>query len=258
MAVTTSPRLGITRWSDDADEYTREQRDADNALLDELTAIDEQGLIAARGAAGTRGRYYYATDTQRLYRDDGTAWREVALYRATVTKGEVLLVGDDALNLGELDIEARLVVTSDSEDLTGVQIIQQADGTGPDDAAAALAVRDPASLFARGANIYSDGGYGGGRSPSRQGAFFHIKPHKDDERGIYVDHTEDVTADLLRASTDGTRRFSVDNKGRIYLSALSDNSAPGTPGGAGVIYCNTVGDLLYKSPSGNVRTLALH
>jgi microcystin-dependent protein len=42
--------------------------------LDSLVASDQQGTLAARPAAGVRGRYYFATDAGALYRDDGTAW----------------------------------------------------------------------------------------------------------------------------------------------------------------------------------------
>jgi hypothetical protein len=37
-------------------------------------ALDGQGTLAARPAAGVQGRYYYATDVGFLYRDTGAAW----------------------------------------------------------------------------------------------------------------------------------------------------------------------------------------
>lgn len=49
--------------------------------------IDARGLLGAfltadtetnRPAAGTAGRYFWATDTQKMYYDDGTAWNAVA------------------------------------------------------------------------------------------------------------------------------------------------------------------------------------
>ncbi|HWP33197.1 MAG TPA: hypothetical protein VNL97_05565 [Solirubrobacterales bacterium] len=40
-------------------------------------AIDDQGALASRPAAGESGRYYYATDTAALYRDTGTGWVRV-------------------------------------------------------------------------------------------------------------------------------------------------------------------------------------
>ena len=47
--------------------------------LDSLTASDSQGTLASRPTAGLRGRYYYATDADVLYRDDGTVWRAVVV-----------------------------------------------------------------------------------------------------------------------------------------------------------------------------------
>lgn len=78
MAVTQTPRLGITRWSNsDTDAFSRVQLDSDHAKLEDLAAIDRQGLRADRPAPGVRGRYYTATDTGVIYRDDGAAWSAV-------------------------------------------------------------------------------------------------------------------------------------------------------------------------------------
>jgi hypothetical protein len=77
VAETLTPRLGIRRWSADTDTPSRSEFDADHAALDDLTAIDLQGTLAARPAFGIRGRYYYATDVGKLYRDTGTAWVEI-------------------------------------------------------------------------------------------------------------------------------------------------------------------------------------
>jgi hypothetical protein len=78
MAVTTTPRLGINRWSAGTDAWpARGGWDAQQQTLDDLTAIDQQGTIALRPVAGVRGRFYFTTDTRKLYRDDGTQWNEV-------------------------------------------------------------------------------------------------------------------------------------------------------------------------------------
>lgn len=74
MAVTQTPRLGLTKWGAGSDPFARSQLNLDHDQLETLVAIDLQGTYAARPAAGTRGRYYFATDKLRLYRDDGTAW----------------------------------------------------------------------------------------------------------------------------------------------------------------------------------------
>src|SRR3954465_5281572 len=42
--------------------------------LDPLAAVFATGTNAARPAAGTVGRFYFATDTGQLYFDTGAAW----------------------------------------------------------------------------------------------------------------------------------------------------------------------------------------
>lgn len=49
----------------------------------EVTGLLQQGLIAARPAAGTIGKLYYATDEGILYRDTGAAWEEKARAEAS-------------------------------------------------------------------------------------------------------------------------------------------------------------------------------
>jgi hypothetical protein len=79
MAVTTSPRMGVTRWSNSAtDPITRAQMDASHASLEALAARDEQGLDLGRPAPALQGRYYFATDATKLYRDSGAAWTQIA------------------------------------------------------------------------------------------------------------------------------------------------------------------------------------
>ncbi|WP_020393475.1 hypothetical protein [Kribbella catacumbae] len=78
MAVSTTPRLGINRWSAGTDAWpARGGWDTQQQKLDDLTAIDQQGTIALRPVAGVRGRYYFTTDTRKLYRDDGVQWNEI-------------------------------------------------------------------------------------------------------------------------------------------------------------------------------------
>jgi hypothetical protein len=78
MAVTTTPRLGINRWSAGTDAWPgRSGWDSQQQKFDDLTAIDLQGTIALRPVAGVRGRFYFTTDTRKLYRDDGVQWNEI-------------------------------------------------------------------------------------------------------------------------------------------------------------------------------------
>lgn len=82
MATTTTPRLGLTRWSAASDPWpARPGFDAEQALLDDLLAVTVQGTYAARPAAAIRGRFYWVTGTGtnagKLYYDTGTAWLDV-------------------------------------------------------------------------------------------------------------------------------------------------------------------------------------
>jgi hypothetical protein len=42
-----------------------------------LSTVIAEGLYSALPAFGINGRIYFATDTKRVYRDNGTAWVEV-------------------------------------------------------------------------------------------------------------------------------------------------------------------------------------
>lgn len=43
-----------------------------------LSTVIGRGLLSARAAAGNAGRLYYATDTNLLYRDSGSAWQAMS------------------------------------------------------------------------------------------------------------------------------------------------------------------------------------
>lgn len=77
MAITTTTRFGLTRWSDPGDAFTRAQTDASHAAIEAKGAIYLQGIASARPVAGTVGRFYYASDTTALSYDDGVGWRTV-------------------------------------------------------------------------------------------------------------------------------------------------------------------------------------
>ena len=85
MAVTTTTRLGLTRWSASGDPFSRTQMDTSHAAIEDKAAIYLHGLASARPSAGTSGRFYYATDTSVLSYDDGVGWREVISASATQT-----------------------------------------------------------------------------------------------------------------------------------------------------------------------------
>lgn len=77
MAVTTTTRFGLTRWSAQGDPLTRVQMDDSHAAIESKGAIFLQGAATARPSAGVAGRFYYATDTGNTTYDDGVGWRTV-------------------------------------------------------------------------------------------------------------------------------------------------------------------------------------
>ncbi len=85
MAKFASARYGIQRWTADGDTLARGEFDNAFATLDTFAAIDFQGTLGARPAAGVAGRYYYATDNGRVYRDNGSVW--VTVTQAPQTAG---------------------------------------------------------------------------------------------------------------------------------------------------------------------------
>ena len=97
MGVDTTTRLGITRWSAGGDVFTRAQMDDSHAALEAKTVIYAQGAFASRPAAGTIGRFYYATDTAVLYYDDGTAWRDI-ISANTVTLAGIQTLSNKTLS----------------------------------------------------------------------------------------------------------------------------------------------------------------
>jgi len=76
---TVLPRTGVSSWSSDADAWPgRTGWDTELANLNDKVAIWGQGTTAARPTAGYAGRYWWATDSLRLFYDDGTQWTEVS------------------------------------------------------------------------------------------------------------------------------------------------------------------------------------
>lgn len=253
MAITSSARLGLTVWGAGADPFTRAHRNADNAALDDAVAIDAQGLAAARPAAGTRGSYYYATDDGILYRDTGAGWVGLATFTAGT---EELRLGESARNGDGFFDTARLSVSADGAGTLPVAV-QTGAGAATDDPAIKLVDTVGIELTV----IDADGALRTGRNTAGvvpRSGFVTIRGTDPTERVLVIDADGPggLTEHLIHATTQGTRRFTVDALGRVYLSSLSDNAAPPTTGGAGVLFCDNVGRLKYRGTGGTITTLA--
>lgn len=77
MAETFTTRFGLIQWGAPTDGPTRVEFNNAFLQVENLGAIDKQGTLGARPAAGVRGTYYWATDSSILFRDDGSAWTSV-------------------------------------------------------------------------------------------------------------------------------------------------------------------------------------
>lgn len=77
MAVTETPRVGVTQWSAGTDPFSRAQMEAAFDHIEERVAVFIQGNISARPVAGTLGRFFWALDESLLYYDTGAVWTEV-------------------------------------------------------------------------------------------------------------------------------------------------------------------------------------
>jgi len=84
-----------------------------------------RGLIAARPAAGSEGRLYFASDTQQTFRDNGSSWDDVS---DTAGGGVVTLTTKGDLLTRTASAEDRLavgtdgyVVTADSSQAKGIK-----------------------------------------------------------------------------------------------------------------------------------------
>lgn len=77
MAETLTARVGLRVYSAGTDTFGRTEYDDNMQAIENLMAIDQQGTLGSRPAAGLTGRYWYDTSTAVIYRDNGTSWTVV-------------------------------------------------------------------------------------------------------------------------------------------------------------------------------------
>jgi hypothetical protein len=77
MAITPTLRFLLKQYGSGGDPHPN--RAEFNAMIDSLennAAMFSQGITGARPAAGKRGRFYWDETVDRLYYDNGTAWKD--------------------------------------------------------------------------------------------------------------------------------------------------------------------------------------
>lgn len=101
MAKTQLEPIGTSQWSSDADTYPgRVGWNSELANLNAKAARWLQGSTGNRPVAANPGRYFWATDTFRLWYDDGSAWTEVSPVGGggTPTAGSVGVAGGEGVS----------------------------------------------------------------------------------------------------------------------------------------------------------------
>lgn len=127
MPTTTRLSLRYPSTSDTADV----PRDIGNLASDiDKAAIFAKGTFAARptstvGSPGIDGRYYFATDTSRLYLDTGTSWVEVASGNDSVTAA---MIAAGAVDSSELASNAVTTAKITDANVTAAKLAQGAKG----------------------------------------------------------------------------------------------------------------------------------
>ena len=77
MAETRTARMRLVHWSEGTDSPQRVDFNETFLSIENLAAIDQQGVEQDRPLPNKRGMYYFATDKGILYRSDGLAWAVV-------------------------------------------------------------------------------------------------------------------------------------------------------------------------------------
>ena len=72
MTVTTTTRLGLTRWSQDEDPFTRSQMDASHSALETNAAKFTSGTSLPTPSSASARSLFYKTDTGVMYFFNGT------------------------------------------------------------------------------------------------------------------------------------------------------------------------------------------
>lgn len=98
MTVSQTPRLSLTVWSEDTDEFTRTQMTQTHENIDEFAAKLTNGTTLPSTTENNYYSFFFDTATQKLYFLDGVgdSWREITLDPAIkesliTTKGDLIV-----------------------------------------------------------------------------------------------------------------------------------------------------------------------
>lgn len=235
MTVQITPRWGLTVWDDDDDPWSRAEIAANFVELETYGAKDEQGLEADRPTLPIRGRWYFATDTGNLYRDNGTTWDQVAA-----------LVGG-RLNIGTATGAAGTLDVTPGDDLEPALAMRARAGQS---AAMIEGLADDGTptfrVYAAGIVRLGDGAPTGNQ--------LGIKVPGSGRRGIHVQAAAGQDLALLELTSSGGATLSLlDPLGRL---SMSKQAVPSSYTTRGTLYVSTGGNLRYRGTAGTDTLVA--
>jgi hypothetical protein len=106
-----------------------------SGATDEGYLLVQSGLYAAIGTGYSIGRLYWATDTQRLYRGNGSAWVEVNVRQQSLFTIITKIIDTPALTDAYVDSNALLLESNFTADLSllgpslKLQLLSKGDGS---------------------------------------------------------------------------------------------------------------------------------
>lgn len=93
MAIITTPRLGITRWTSDQDSFTRSHMDNSHIALEEKGIAFLHGTSRPSASSSYLGTFYWNTSTSGLSYCDGTQWVDMVAGTSGFGTPSTLVVG---------------------------------------------------------------------------------------------------------------------------------------------------------------------
>ena len=129
MTVSQTTRLGLYRWSEDSDSFTRSQMDTSHENLETTVARFISGTTLPAGDAEYARTLFYKTDTQKLYyynAEDGSgSWVEVIANLLSVNtvnaKGDILVgTADNVVGVRSVGTNDQILM-ADSAQATGMK-----------------------------------------------------------------------------------------------------------------------------------------
>lgn len=133
MTVSTTTRLGVYRWTEDTDQYSRDQLDTSHVSLENGVLKWGQRIAgeAARPSPSTtwKGALYYNKETAVLSYTDGDEWIDIPLLGKTTGVGANLILGD-AVNIQTGTTTGTKIGTSTGQKIgffNATPVVQQVD-----------------------------------------------------------------------------------------------------------------------------------